>query len=246
MIQTLIIEDEENSRAVLDSLIAKYCPQLAIAGHATDAPSAIAMIESLKPELVFMDIELPYGNAFDILGKLKEISFYVVFTTAYDEYVLKAIRSGVTDYLLKPIDKVELMEAVAKIEKKIAERRSFMTIEQFMAAFSKQLYSSNLALPTMEGYSFIKFDEIVRIAAEGNYCKIYCLNKQTYTISKQIHEVETKLPEVSFCRIHNSHIINMAHIKEYIKGRGGYVVLTDGSTVNVSNTRKDQFLERFS
>jgi two-component system LytT family response regulator len=101
-------------------------------------------------------------------------------------------------------------------------------------------------MPTMEGYSFIKFEDIIRIAADGNYCRIYCTNKQTFTITRQIHDVESKLPAASFCRVHNSYIVNMAHIKEYVKGRGGYVVMADGSQVDVANRRKDQFLERFS
>ncbi len=246
MIQALIVEDEDNSKDILTALINKYCHQVEVLDCASDANEAVEKIELHKPDLVFLDIELPYGNAFDILSKLKEINFHIVFTTAYDEYVMKAIKVGAADYLLKPIDYLELAEAVEKIEKKIAERKIHLNMEQFMATFPKQLQTNNLALPTMEGYSFIKLDEIIRIAAEGNYCKIYCINKQTYTITRQIHDIENKLPQGAFCRIHNSHIVNMNHVKEYVKGRGGYVVMIDGSNVDVSNRRKDQFLGRFS
>jgi two-component system LytT family response regulator len=246
MIQALIIEDEENSKDILTSLLRKHCNQVAIAGYAADANEAVEKIELLKPDMVFMDIELPYGNAFDILARLKEFNFHIVFTTAYDDYILKAIRAGAIDYLLKPIDYKELTEAVNKIEKKINERQSYLNLELLIASFSKQINNDTLALPTMEGYSFIRFEDIIRISAEGNYCKIYCLNKQTFTISRQIHEIESKLPSSVFCRVHNSYIINIKHIKEYIKGRGGSVRMTDGSEVDVSNKRKDQFLERFS
>ena len=246
MIQALIVEDEENSRDILVTLINQYCPQVNIAGFAADANEAVEKIQSLKPELVFLDIELPYGNAFDIISRLKETNFHIVFTTAYDKYVIKAIKAGATDYLLKPINYEELIETIQKIEKDIASRKGYMDMAQLMAAFSKQLYIDNLALPTMEGYSFIKLDEIIRVMAEGNYCKIFCLNNQVYTITKQIHEVEDKLPAAAFCRIHNSHIISMKHIKEYVKGRGGYVVMVDGAQVEVSYRKKDQFLERFS
>jgi two-component system, LytTR family, response regulator len=246
MIKALIVEDEDNSREILSTLLGQYCPQVEILDYACDANEAVEKIQTLKPELVFLDIVLPFGNAFDIITRLKEINFYIVFTTAYDKYVIQAIKVGATDYLLKPIDHVELSETVDRIEKDIADKKGFMSVEQFMAAFSKQLYTSSLALPTMDGYNFIKFDDIIRIAAEGNYCKIFCLNNQIHTVTKQIHDLEEKLPAAAFCRIHNSHIINMKYIKEYVKGRGGYVVMADGSEVDVALRRKDQFLERFS
>jgi two-component system LytT family response regulator len=246
MIQALIVEDEDNSREVLTTVINKYCPQVEIRGYAADANEAVEKIQSLRPNTVFMDIELPYGNAFDIISRLKEINFHIVLTTAYDEYVIKAIKAGATDYLLKPIDHMELIEAVRKIEKKIEEKEKYINLEAMIAAFSRQLNTNSMALPTMEGYNFIKFDEVIRIAADGNYCKIFCVNNKTYTITRQIHDIELKLPAATFCRVHNSHIISLMHIKEYIKGRGGYVTMADGSHVDVSIRRKDEFLERFA
>ena len=246
MIKALIVEDEVNSREILGTLLRQYCPQVEILDHASDANEAVEKIQSLKPELVFLDIVLPFGNAFDILSRLKEISFYIVFTTAYDKYVIRAIKVGATDYLLKPIDHNELTETVRRIENSIAEKKGFLSMEQLMATFSKQLHTNNIALPTMDGYTFIKFDDIIRIAAEGNYSKIFCLNNQIHTVTRQIHDIEDKLPLAAFCRIHNSHIIHMKYVKEYVKGRGGYVIMVDGSEVDVSFRRKEQFLERFS
>jgi two-component system LytT family response regulator len=245
MIKAIIVEDEDNSREILTTLIERYCPQVAIAGYAVDANDAVEQIHAIKPDVIFLDIELPYGNAFDILGRLKGINVHIVFTTAYDKYVLRAIKAGAIDYLLKPIDYLELVETVGKVEQQIAEKNNHMSIEQFVSSFSKHFYNNNLALPTMEGYNFIKLDEIIRISAEGNYCKIFCLNNQTYTITKQIHDIEYKLPPDSFCRVHNSHIVNIRHIKEYVKGRGGYLIMADRSQVDVSHRRKDEFLERF-
>jgi len=245
-IQALIVEDEENSRIVLSEVLSKYCPQVEILDYATDANEAVEKIKLLNPMLVFLDIELPYGNAFDIIKRLNEVNFHIVFTTAYDEYLLKAIKTGAADYLLKPIDYLELAEAIRKIEKKIEEKEKYINMELLLDSFLKNSQSNNMALPTMDGYSFIKLDDIVRIEAEGNYCKIFCLDKHTYTVTRQIHDIESKLPSTSFCRIHNSHIINLKHIKEYTKGRGGYVTMVDGSHVDVSNTRKEEFLERFS
>jgi two-component system LytT family response regulator len=246
MIQTLIVEDEENSRNMLAAMLGKYCPQVEVIGYAADAMEAVEKIKLLQPTLLFLDIELPYGNAFDVLAKVGETDCHIVFTTAYDEYVLKAIKAGATDYLLKPIDHHELAETVQRIEKKLTGQRSSRSVEQLLAAMSKQLSGNNLALPTMDGYSFVKFDDIVRIEADGNYCRIHCINKQVHTITRQIHDLESKLPEAMFCRIHNSHIINLNYIREYVKGRGGYVVMADGSQVDVSHRRKDQFLERFT
>ncbi|PQJ11047.1 DNA-binding response regulator [Flavipsychrobacter stenotrophus] len=244
MIQALIVEDEQYSRDILEGLLSKYSPQVEILDYACDANEAVEKIEALNPELVFMDIELPYGNAFDILARLKDISFHIVFTTAYDEYILKALKAGATDYLLKPLDHAELTETIARVEKKIGEKKKYANIEQLLAAFSKQFNTNTLALPTMDGYNFIKFEDIIRVEADGNYCKIFCLNKQSYTVTRQIHEIEEKLPAVAFSRIHNSHIVNVGFVREYIKGRGGYVIMSDGSQVDVSNRRKDQFLER--
>ncbi len=246
MIHALIVEDEDNSRDILNTLIGKYCPEVNVLDDACDANEAVEKIEALQPDLVFLDIELPYGNAFDIISRLKKVDFHIIFTTAYDEHVIKAIKTGAIDYLLKPIDYQELVMAVKKVEAKISEKEKSVSLEQITAVFSKHLYTNNIALPTMEGYRFIKPDEIIRIEAEGNYCKIYCLNNQTYTITKQIHDIECRLPEAVFCRIHSSHIINMQHIKEYIKGRGGYVIMIDGSHVDVSIRKKDKFLERFT
>lgn len=245
MIKTLIVEDEEHSRTILERMLSKH-EQLELLGVATDANEAVEKIQALNPDLVFMDIELPYGNAFDILSRLKQVSFQVVFTTAYDEYVLKALKAGASDYLLKPLDNDELNEAIDRAGAKIGERDRHQNIEQLLSALSRQLNTNTLALPTMDGLTFIKFDDIIRVEADGNYCRIYCQNRPVYTVSRQIHEIEEKLPPAIFCRIHNSHIVNISFIKEYVRGRGGYVVMTDGAQVDVSNRRKDEFLQRFA
>lgn len=245
MIKAIIVEDEEHSRTTLERLLTKI-PDIEIAGQATDANEAVEQITLLNPDLLFMDIELPYGNAFDILSRLKQINFHIIFTTAYDEYVLKALKAGASDYLLKPLDADEMVEAVERVRNKLTARDKQSNMEQLLAALSKQFSTHTLALPTMDGLSFIKFDDIIRIEADGNYCRIYCVNRPVYTVTRQIHELEEKLPATSFCRIHNSHIVNISFIREYVRGRGGYVVMTDGTQVDVSNRRKDDFLERFA
>ncbi len=245
MIKALIVEDEEHSRAILERMLAKL-PQVELAGYAADANEAIDKITELEPDLVFMDIELPYGNAFDILSKLRQVSFHIIFTTAYDEYVLKALKAGASDYLLKPLDGDELAEAVERVRIKTDARDKQQNMEQLLSALSRQFNTNTLALPTMDGLSFIKFDDIIRVEADGNYCRIYCVNRPVYTVTRQIHELEEKLPLATFCRIHNSHIVNINFIRDYVRGRGGYVIMTDGTQVDVSNRRKDEFLERFA
>jgi two-component system, LytTR family, response regulator len=244
MVKILIVEDEQHSRELLETLIERHCAGVEIIATAVDANEAVEKINYLKPELVIMDIELPYGNAFEVLKKVSSLDFEIIFVTAYNEYMRNALQSGAIDYILKPIDQRELVAAIEKAVLNIGNNKSKASLEQIFDELSK-LKHNHIALPTMEGFTVVKLDEIIRIDADGSYCKIFCTGKRNYLISKQIHDLEDKLSSATFVRLHHSHIVNLNHVIQYIKGRGGQVVLSDGSVVDVSSRKKDEFISRF-
>jgi two-component system LytT family response regulator len=245
MIRTLIIEDEDNGREILSGILSKYCPDIEIVGFATDAIEAVTKIQECTPQLVLLDIELPYGNAFDVLNKLDKINFYIIFVTAYDEYALKAIKAGAIDYILKPIDYKELIVAIDKAKSLVLSNKISEQTESLINNFSTSLQPNTLSINTPEGYVFIKEKEIIHIDAAGSYSYIYCKGNKRYMISKSLHEIEEKLNPTMFIRIHHSYIVNILLVKEYIKGRGGQVQMENGTMIDVSVRKKDDFLKMY-
>jgi two-component system, LytTR family, response regulator len=247
MIKVIIIEDEPKNIRILKDQLVKNCPQLTLIGEAENIEAAEILINQVKPNLVFLDIEMPYGNAFDLLDKLDAIDFEVVFITAFSEYALKAFKYSAIDYLLKPVDIDDLIKAVDKAIVRIGDKNSDKRIRILLENInnSKQQLQK-IAVPTIEGMEFIYVDSIIRCEAQGSYTIIHTLNKQSIKASKNIKEYEDMLPAQTFCRIHNSHLINLNKINKYHKGRGGYVVMEDETAIYVASRRKDEFLSNFS
>ena len=243
MIKTLVVEDEDHGREILCSLLKKYCPEIEVIDVAKDALEATKKIQETNPQLVLLDIELPYGNAFDILNELSKIDFYIIFVTAYDEYALKAIKAGAIDYILKPIDYKELYLAIEKAKKIINSKKVSEQTSNILNSFSKTLHADTISINTQDGYVFVKQEEIIHIDAEGSYSYIYCKNNKRYLLSKSLHEIEEKLNPNLFIRIHHSYIVNILLVKEYIKGRGGRVQMENGTIIDVSVRKKDDFLK---
>lgn len=246
MIRAIIVDDEPKNRKVLRSLLTDFCPDIIIAGEAGSAEDAAKVIAAEKPDLLFLDIEMPYGNAFDLLDKLMPVNFEIVFITAFDEYTLKAFRYSALDYLLKPVDIEELKAAV----KKAAEKIHLKTLNKQLANLLQNIHPAKsatpkIALPTQEGFVFQSTRDIVRFEAKGNYTYIFTMDGQKHISSRTIRQYEEMLPEKLFFRIHNSHIINLSYIKKYHKGRGGQVIMTDGTVLEVATRRKDDFLALF-
>ncbi|HYE55933.1 MAG TPA: LytTR family DNA-binding domain-containing protein [Chitinophagaceae bacterium] len=246
MLRTIIVDDEPKNRKLLVSLLSEFCPQVKVEGEAGSADEAAQLIQQVNPELVLLDIEMPYGNAFDLLDKLMPVDFEIIFITAFDEYTLKAFKYSALDYLLKPVDIAELQVAIEKAAKKIHLR----TINQQLTTLLQNMNPAKnpvpkIALPTQEGFVFTAIHDIVRLEASGNYTLIYTTDGHKHISAKTIQQYEKVLPPGQFFRIHNSHMVNLNFIKRYHKGRGGEVEMTDGVVLEVAVRRKDAFLELF-
>jgi two-component system, LytTR family, response regulator len=246
MMRAIIIDDEPKNVRILKKLLEDYCPQVEFAGEAGDARMAFTTIRELKPDIVFLDIEMPYGNAFDLLDKLLPVDFEIIFITAFDDYTLKAFKYSALDYLLKPVDIDELKAAVKKAAEKIAGKNINLQLGNLLSNLKNNKATlQKIALPSADGIIFINVEEIIRCEASGNYTIIYADSKEKITASKTIKDYEELLPPSIFCRIHNSHIINLNRIKKYHRGRGGFVVMDDGTSIEVASRRRDEFLAKF-
>ncbi|MGN6420308.1 MAG: LytR/AlgR family response regulator transcription factor [Pseudobacter sp.] len=246
MIKSIIVDDEPNSVEALHELLIRYCPVVSVTATADNITTARELILHHQPDLLFIDIEMPFGNAFDLLNNLPAITFEVIFVTAFDNYALNAIKLSALDYLLKPVSIKELQAAVKKAEEKVKSKNISGRIENLLYNLkSPQTSSKRLALPTFEGLIFLDTDDFVRLEASNNYTLIFLKDKSKIIVSRPLKEFESLLDMTSFSRVHHSHIINHNYIRKYHRGRGGYVEMEDGSSIEVSTRKKDEFLSKF-
>jgi len=244
MIKAIIIDDEMHCRKTLSILLKEYCPEVEVIEQCDNGEAGVEAIKKLKPDLVFLDIEMPRMNGFEMLEQLSEISFAVIFTTGYDQYAIKAFRFSALDYLLKPIDHEELRKAVLKVSRQVLYPLA-QQIEILLQKIHHQPSPINkIALPTVEGLQMIPVDSIISCASDRNYTSLLLKNKQKIIISKILKDIEEMLEEYSFLRVHHSYIVNLNEITRYIKGEGGYLVMSDGSSVDVSRSRKEILLQK--
>jgi len=244
MINAIIIDDEMHCRKTLSILLKEYCPDVEVMEQCDNGEAGVEAIKKLKPDLVFLDIEMPRMNGFEMLEQLSEISFAVIFTTGYDQYAIKAFRFSALDYLLKPIDHEELSKAVLKVSRQVLYPLA-QQIEILLQKIHHQPSPINkIALPTVEGLQMIPVDSIISCASDRNYTSLLLKNKQKIIISKILKDIEEMLEEYSFLRVHHSYIVNLNEITRYIKGEGGYLVMSDGSSVDVSRSRKEILLQK--
>jgi two-component system LytT family response regulator len=244
-IKTVIIEDEEFGRKTLTSLLDRYVPEVELVGFAENATDGAELINKLQPQLVLLDIEMPYVSGIQMLSMFKEINFHVIFITAYDQYAIAAIRAGALDYLLKPIDVTELKEAIQKVSQRVEVDNLVKVKKETLERIDEVHKLESLALPGTDGLTFIKVVDIITLQADGNYTHIFLKDGKKVMVSKQLNEFEDRLPQQIFCRVHHSYIINLKFVTSYVKGRGGYVIMVDNSRVDVSQRKRDEFLERF-
>ena len=244
MIKAVIVDDEPFCCSSLVILLERYCPEVKVTGIYHSGDDALQAIPEHHPQIVFLDIEMPGMNGFEMLEKLPAIDFEIIFTTSYDQYAIKAIRFSALDYLLKPIDREELQKAVQKV----IERSPHPFPQQLEILLQKihQPISSaqKIALPSMEGLQMIDVNSIISCASDSNYTIFFIRNKKKIVVSRTLKEIEEMLEEYPFLRVHNSYLINLNEIDKYVKGEGGYLVMSDGSTIDVSRSKKETLLNK--
>ena len=242
MLKAIIVDDEPDCCETLSMLLERYCPEVGVIAVCHSGAEALQAIPEQKPQLVFLDIEMPHMNGFQLLEQLPAIDFELVFTTSYDQYAIKAIRFSALDYLLKPVDREELRQAVQKVAK-----RQQPPLPQQLEILLQKLHqpaTSKIAIPTMEGLQMIPVASIITCKSDSNYTTLYLKGKQKITASRTLKEVEEMLEGLSFLRVHQSHLVNLDEVGKYVRGEGGYLVMSDGSAVDVARSRKDLLLQK--
>jgi two-component system, LytTR family, response regulator len=244
MIKAIIIDDEPYCCDVLSTLLERNCPEVSIQAICHSAEEAMAALAANQVQLVFLDIEMPHINGFQMLERIPNINFDLIFTTSYDQYAIKAIKFSALDYLLKPIDREELQVAVRK-----AIQRLQHPLPQQLEILLQKLYHpptpvNRIALPTMEGLQLIPIDTIISCASSSNYTILSLKDKQKLTVSRTLKEIEEMLEDFLFMRVHHSYLVNMNEIRKYIKGEGGNLIMSDGSAIDVSRSKKEQLLKK--
>lgn len=242
-IRSVIVEDETAAREVLRSYLTKYCPQIEIVGEAQNSREAIPLLHELEPQLVFLDVEMPFGNAFDVLEACSDLSFETIFVTAFSDYSLKALNRSAAYYLLKPISIEELIVAVNKVQQQIINKEMFNRNKVIVENFREpKAEKQQVILPTMEGFEIVKMEEIIRLKGNGNFTDLYLTNGNKKMACRFLKHFSEMLP-LPFIRVHKSHIVNLNFVKLYNKG--GYITLEDGAEVEISPTYKEDFLRNF-
>lgn len=245
MIRTVLVDDEIDSIKVLQCLLESCCPDINIIGKADGVETALTTIQTTRPDLVFLDIEMTQGNAFDLLNQLMPLTFQVIFVTAFDSYAIRAFKYSAVDYLLKPVDIDELRTAVERVAGRFHEKTVMSQMQTLLDNVGTfQISQQKMAIPTAEGLIFVAIRDIIRFEAKGSYTAIYLTGGEPVLATRNIKEYEDLLPESVFCRIHNSHIISLQKIQRYQKGRGGHVIMEDGSNIEVASRRREEFLRR--
>jgi two-component system LytT family response regulator len=238
----IIVENEKFSANVLRTMLEDYCPGVNLMEDITSATDAIERIPALDPDLIFFDIDLGDGNAFDVLKKLDADAPPVIFTTAFDHFAVRAFKLSAIDYLLKPISIKELQLAVEKAKNSSLMQQYKERFENFMGNRSSNT-RNQIALPALSGYYFVEITSIVRFEAEGSYTRVFFRDKEEILLSYNLKHFEDLLKDDCFFRAHYSHLINLNMISRYIKGAGGYLIMKDGSKVDVASRRKEVLLQ---
>ena len=244
LIQAVLIDDEIDSNRILQTLLENYCPTVRVLGTADGVETAVTLISDIRPDLVFMDIEMNEGNAFDLLNRLQPIQFHVIFVTAFDNHAVKAFKYNAIDYLLKPVNIRELCAAVEKLSGRQAESGILERVKGLLDAIRPDPVERKMTVPTATGLTFIALRDIVRLEAKGAYTIIHLQDKTMVNATEPFRYYEDLLPESMFFRVHHSHIINLNKIKSYQKGRGGHVTMDDGSSIEVATRRRENFMQR--
>lgn len=244
----LLIDDESDGLDLLALLIQKYCPELQIIGQYDQPEAGIAAIRALRPELVFLDVAMPDINGFEVLEACRDIPFHLIFTTAFNEYAVRAFKYSAIGYLLKPVDQEELQEAVQRAQQLLTIRQHAQQRDiLFDVLQPAKPVREKIALSTADGLLFLKISDILYCKAEGNYTRVFSLHQEKPELfTKQLHHIEELLPPDTFYRSHHSYLVNLKHVEQFIRSGNGELKMKDGQRVPVSRSQKEGLLERLS
>lgn len=243
--KAVIIDDEKDSREILESYLGKYCSDVSVVGLGDSVASGLALIQEHRPDIVFLDIEMPYGNGFDLLDQVKDRTFETVFVTAFDQYAIQALNQSAAYYILKPIDIDELVHAVEKIRNQNSSRESVDHARLLLENIRSESATQKIMLPTMEGFEIIPIQSILYCEAVDNFTRFYCKEGQPLLICRTLKYFEDVLKGFRFIRIHRSYLVNPEYIIRYSKGKGGYVTMRNSKELEVSTSKKKELLELF-
>jgi two-component system, LytTR family, response regulator len=245
-LRTLLVDDEPRGLNALHKLLQMNCPDVEIIEASNNVDDAIGKIKLLRPDLVFLDIAMPVKNGFALLKEVKDVSFEVIFVTAHNQFMIEAFHFSAIDYLLKPIDDDLLADAVKRAKKRIEEKTGTKNVEAFLHNL-KQAHTSGpmkLCIPSLKGFQVVELEEVLYAEAAGNYTNFYFIDQRSVCTSKPIHEYEELLADSGFVRIHKSCLLNLLHVKEYVRGEGGSIKISGGQELEVSRRKKDLFLNK--
>ena len=245
MLRAIIIDDEVDCVKLLALQLKMYCPNVLIVAECTDSEHALLKVQELNPDIVFLDIEMPVMNGFQLLEKLGSINFCLVFVTAYDQFAVKAFRFSALDYLLKPIDGKDLKTAVTKAEQR------YWPVKQQLSLLKQHLHNNEknlpdkIALPYQNGVTFIEIKNIICCESENNYSRFFTTDGKQHMVSKTLGHIQEVLESRNFLRVHRQYLVNLDHIKKYVRGEGNYLILSNNQSIPVARNQKERLIEKF-
>jgi two-component system LytT family response regulator len=245
-IRAIIVEDEAASRETLRNYLGKYCPDVQVVAEAANVTEGLKAIRLHNPDLVFLDVEMPYGNAFDLLSQVENPGFETIFVTAFSNYAIQALNFSASYYILKPVDIDELIKAVEKVKLSLLEKKDSVHTQVLLENIqieNKQL--RKIVLPLAEGFEVVRVNEVIRLEAEDNFTRFWLVGGKKMLICRTLKFYENLLGDFDFLRVHKSHMVNLQYIRQYLRGKGGQLVMEDGAVVEVSANRKQELMERF-
>ncbi|GAB4291641.1 MAG: LytTR family DNA-binding domain-containing protein [Marinilabiliales bacterium] len=243
-IKTIVIDDEISARETLISMLERFFPEIEVVAEASGIEDGINVLNSVEKDLVFLDIEMPYGNSFNILENIDNLDFGIIFITAHDQYAINAFKFSAIDYLIKPVKIKELKNAIERY-KKIHFSKSTQNSQIRVLLNNINNQKKKIVLPTIHGFNIVDISTILRCESERNYTRFVFKNEEKILVSKTLKEFEEILKEHGFFRIHQSYLVNLEYIKKYTRGQGGEIEMTDGKIIPVSKSKKDEFLKLF-
>jgi len=243
MIKAVIVDDEKKGRETLASLLSKHCEQVLLVGQAGNAVDGFNVISAQNPDLIFLDVEMPGGTGFDMLEMFDAVNFDVVFTTAYGHYAIQAFRYSAFDFLLKPVEVDQLIDVCNRVGAKRGQPKMNTQILTLLENLNKEQPNRKMVIPDLNGLTVVDVEDITRFESDSSYTTVHMRDGAKYVQSKHLKEIENMMTDTHFIRVHRSHIINMNHVKRYVKGEGGYVIMRDGTEVEISRRRKNDLMQ---